>query len=235
MLVAVRDSAVFTPSQSHPRQAGLLQALPALHDTQINWLLLSCCAAPRAQFALRSPPPVTCLYLPLLAPSLVRPWEVWDSSQRGAACAGRLVVFWANVLPVKPPLRVRSTFWKGVSCARGRTVSGLFDGLSCCLLRLRTQPMRTKSTNSTPLVADSVLRRQAFLAAPLVVLAQRGSAKHPCCQTLLGALYVAGTMPGAQVAALGDILHDAVPSSYPEPSRPVVCRLHGDPDVYAQT
>ena len=40
--------------QSLARHAGLLQTLPATHDTQISWLLLSCCAAPRAQYALRS-------------------------------------------------------------------------------------------------------------------------------------------------------------------------------------
>ncbi|OLP83903.1 132 kDa protein [Symbiodinium microadriaticum] len=33
--------------QSLARHAGLLQTLPAIHDTQISWLLLSCCAAPR--------------------------------------------------------------------------------------------------------------------------------------------------------------------------------------------
>ena len=43
--------------QSLARQTGLLQALPAIHDTQISWLLLSCCAAPRAQYAFRSLPP----------------------------------------------------------------------------------------------------------------------------------------------------------------------------------
>ena len=43
--------------QSLARHAGLLQTLPAIHDTQISWLLLSCCAAPRAQYALRSLPP----------------------------------------------------------------------------------------------------------------------------------------------------------------------------------
>jgi len=53
-------SAAFIEShlqQSLARHAGLLQTLPAIHDTQISWLLLSCCAAPRAQYALRSLPP----------------------------------------------------------------------------------------------------------------------------------------------------------------------------------
>ena len=43
--------------QSLARHAGLLQTLPAIHDTRVSWLLLSCCAAPRAQYALRSLPP----------------------------------------------------------------------------------------------------------------------------------------------------------------------------------
>ena len=38
------------------RQQGLLDNLPALHDAQVAWLLLSCCAAPRAQYALRTLP-----------------------------------------------------------------------------------------------------------------------------------------------------------------------------------
>ena len=38
------------------RQGGLLDNLPALHDSQVAWLLLSCCTAPRAQYALRTLP-----------------------------------------------------------------------------------------------------------------------------------------------------------------------------------
>ena len=38
------------------RQAGLLDALPQLQDSQVAWLLLSCCAAPRSQYAIRTLP-----------------------------------------------------------------------------------------------------------------------------------------------------------------------------------
>ena len=42
--------------QTLERQATLLNQLPNLHDTQVGWLLLSCCACPRAQYALRTLP-----------------------------------------------------------------------------------------------------------------------------------------------------------------------------------
>ena len=38
------------------RQAKLLDALPQLQDSQVAWLLLSCCAAPRSQYAIRTLP-----------------------------------------------------------------------------------------------------------------------------------------------------------------------------------
>ena len=38
------------------RQASLLDTLPALHDSQVAWLLLSYCAVPRAQYAIRTLP-----------------------------------------------------------------------------------------------------------------------------------------------------------------------------------
>ena len=42
------------------RHEGFLNALPGLQDTQVAWLLLSHCAAPRAQYVLRTlPPPLT--------------------------------------------------------------------------------------------------------------------------------------------------------------------------------
>ncbi|CAE7657728.1 unnamed protein product [Symbiodinium pilosum] len=40
------------------RQASLLDQLPALEDAQVAWLLLSFCAAPRMQYALRTVPPL---------------------------------------------------------------------------------------------------------------------------------------------------------------------------------
>ena len=40
--------------QTLERQATLLNQLPNLHDTQVGRLLLSCCACPRAQYALRT-------------------------------------------------------------------------------------------------------------------------------------------------------------------------------------
>ena len=42
--------------QTLERQATLLNQLPNLHDTQVGWLLLCCCACPRAQYALRTLP-----------------------------------------------------------------------------------------------------------------------------------------------------------------------------------
>ncbi|CAE7246381.1 unnamed protein product, partial [Symbiodinium sp. CCMP2592] len=42
--------------RSLERQATLLNQLPNLHDTQVGWLLLSCCACPRAQYAVRTLP-----------------------------------------------------------------------------------------------------------------------------------------------------------------------------------
>ena len=38
------------------RQTALLDQFPKLQDTQVAWLLLSCCASPRAQYALRTLP-----------------------------------------------------------------------------------------------------------------------------------------------------------------------------------
>ena len=51
--------------------------------------------------------------------------------------------------------------------------------------------------------------------------------------TLLGTPYIAGAMPGSQLPAVGDVLHDAVPR-HPEPPGPVVCSVQGDPDLLAQ-
>eukprot|EP00439_Symbiodinium_sp_Y106_P045550 s3216_g5.t2 len=51
--------------------------------------------------------------------------------------------------------------------------------------------------------------------------------------TLLGTPYIAGAMPGSQLPAVGDVLHDAVPR-HPEPPGPVVCSVQGDPDSLAQ-
>ena len=45
--------------QTLERQATFLNQLPNLHDTQVGWLLLSCCACPRAQYALRTLPPAS--------------------------------------------------------------------------------------------------------------------------------------------------------------------------------
>ena len=38
------------------RQASLLDTFPALQDSQVAWLLLSYCMAPRAQYAIRNLP-----------------------------------------------------------------------------------------------------------------------------------------------------------------------------------
>ena len=105
--------------QSLARQTGLLQALPAIHDTPISWLLLSCCAAPRAQYALRSLPPeatrayaaahddavLACLDTLLCSepkgaaltcrcsgPACLAPWGL-GPSQCSTPCTGRLLVF----------------------------------------------------------------------------------------------------------------------------------------------
>ena len=47
--------------------------------------------------------------------------------------------------------------------------------------------------------------------------------------TLLGELYVADALPGAQHPPLADMLQDAPPSA--QPFRPVVRRLHRDLDL----
>jgi len=54
-----RGTPTFVQAHLHAvlaRQRGLLDNLPALHHSQVAWLLLSCCAAPRAQYALRTLP-----------------------------------------------------------------------------------------------------------------------------------------------------------------------------------
>ena len=69
---------------------------------------------------------------------------------------------------------------------------------------------------------------QAGLAAPLVGFLERGFAKHTCCHAARGAVRRWRTAWCPAPAAGG---HTARRSpSHPKPPRPVVRRLHGDPD-----
>ena len=52
---------MFQEVNTFDRQAALLDQLPKLQDTQVAWLLLSCCACPRAQYALRTLPTASTL------------------------------------------------------------------------------------------------------------------------------------------------------------------------------